>query len=125
MYVDVDVHHGDGVELALWDEPRAVTLSVHQTGERLFPGTGFVQDSGGASAPGSAINVPLPARTDAAGWARAIRATVAALVRAVRRTLLVTQHGADPHRLDPLAELTVSLEAPREVMLLIDRKSVV
>ena len=118
MYVDVDVHHGDGVELALWDEPRAVTLSVHQTGERLFPGTGFVQDSGGPSAPGSAINVPLPARTDAAGWVRAIRATVPALVRAVRPTLLVTQHGADTHRLDPLADLTVSLEAHREVMLL-------
>ena len=37
MYVDVDVHHGDGVERALWDEPRAVTLSIHETGERLFP----------------------------------------------------------------------------------------
>jgi len=118
MYVDVDVHHGDGVELALWDEPRAVTLSVHQTGERLFPGTGFVQDSGGPSARGSAINVPLPARTDAAGWVRAIRATVPALVRAVRPTLLVTQHGADTHRLDPLADFSVSLEAHREVMLL-------
>lgn len=118
MYVDVDVHHGDGVERALWDEPRAVTLSVHQTGQRLFPGTGFVQDTGGASAPGSAINVPLPARTGAAGWVRAIRATVPALVRAVRPTLLVTQHGADTHRLDPLADFAVSLEAQREIMLL-------
>ncbi|HEX7352392.1 acetoin utilization protein AcuC [Brachybacterium sp.] len=118
MYVDVDVHHGDGVERTLWDESRAITLSVHETGERLFPGTGFVQDSGGPGAPGTAINVPLPSRTSADGWVRAIRATVPALVRAVRPTLLVTQHGADTHRLDPLADLSVSLEAQREVMLL-------
>jgi len=118
MYVDVDVHHGDGVERTLWDEPRAITLSVHETGERLFPGTGFVQDSGGPGAPGTAINVPLPSRTSADGWVRAIRAAVPALVRAVRPTLLVTQHGADTHRLDPLADLSVSLEAQREVMLL-------
>jgi acetoin utilization protein AcuC len=118
MYVDVDVHHGDGVERALWDEPRAVTLSIHETGERLFPGTGFVQDSGGPSAPGTAINVPLPPRTTADGWVRAIRATVPALVRAVRPTLLVTQHGADTHRSDPLADFSVTLEAQREVMML-------
>ncbi|WP_193103455.1 acetoin utilization protein AcuC [Brachybacterium sp. FME24] len=119
MYVDVDVHHGDGVELALWDEPRAITLSVHETGERLFPGTGFVQDTGGADAQGSAINVPLPPRTSAEGWVRAIRATVPALVRAVKPTLLVTQHGADTHRMDPLADFTVTLEAHREVMIML------
>src|SRR5699024_10717779 len=118
MYVDVDVHHGDGVELALWDEPRAAPLSVHQTAERPSPGTGFAPAGAAPSAPGSAINVPLPARADAAGWVRALLATVPALVRAVRPTLLVTQHGADTHRLDPLAALTVSLEAHREVMLL-------
>lgn len=117
MYIDVDAHHGDGVERALWDEPRAVTLSVHETGERLFPGTGFVQDRGGPGALGCAINIPLPTRTTADGWVRAIRATVPALVRAVKPTLLVTQHGADTHRLDPLANLTVSLEAQREVMM--------
>nr|WP_246375360.1 acetoin utilization protein AcuC [Brachybacterium aquaticum] len=118
MYIDVDVHHGDGVERALWDEPRAITLSVHETGERLFPGTGFVQDSGGAGAQGCAINVPLPPRTTADGWVRAIRATVPALVRAVRPTLLVTQHGADTHRSDPLADFSVTLEAQRAVMML-------
>jgi acetoin utilization protein AcuC len=119
LYVDVDVHHGDGVELSLWDEPRAVTLSIHETGERLFPGTGFVQDSGGSGAEGSAINVPLPPRTTADGWVRAIRATVPALMRAVRPTMLVTQHGADTHRMDPLADFSVSLEAQREVMMLL------
>lgn len=119
LYVDVDVHHGDGVEMALWDEPRAVTLSVHETGEKLFPGTGFVQDTGGAGATGSAINVPLPPRTDADGWLRAIHATIPPLVRAIRPSILVTQHGADTHRVDPLADLTVTLEAQREAMLLL------
>ncbi|MCW1804269.1 acetoin utilization protein AcuC [Brachybacterium squillarum] len=119
LYVDVDVHHGDGVERALWDESAAITLSIHETGERLFPGTGFVQDTGGAGALGSAINVPLPPRTDADGWVRAIRAVVPALARAIGPDLLVTQHGADTHRSDPLADLGVTLEAQREVMLLL------
>jgi acetoin utilization protein AcuC len=118
LYVDLDVHHGDGVERALWNEPRAVTLSIHETGEQLFPGTGYVQDTGGPGAQGSAINVPLPPRTDANGWLRAIGATVPALARAVRPTLLVTQHGADTHRTDPLGDLRVTLEAQREAMLL-------
>ncbi|WP_010532586.1 acetoin utilization protein AcuC [Brachybacterium squillarum] len=116
LYIDVDVHHGDGVERALWDEPGAITLSVHETGERLFPGTGFVQDAGGAGATGSAINVPLPPRTDAAGWVRAIRSVVPALARAIGPGLLVTQHGADTHRADPLADFRVTLEAHRAVM---------
>ncbi|PMC76313.1 acetoin utilization protein AcuC [Brachybacterium sp. UMB0905] len=116
LYIDVDVHHGDGVERALWDEPRAITLSLHETGAQLFPGTGFVQDRGGQGALGSAINIPLPPRTTADGWVRAIGATVPALVRAIRPTLLVTQHGADTHRADPLADLTVTLEAQVAVM---------
>jgi len=119
LYVDLDVHHGDGVEMALWDEPRAVTLSVHESGEHLFPGTGFVQDAGGPGAPGSAINVPLPPRTDASGWLRAIEAVLPPLVAAIRPTLLVTQHGADTHRVDPLADLRVTLEAQREAMILL------
>lgn len=116
LYIDVDVHHGDGVEMALWDEPRAITLSLHETGEVLFPGTGFIQDSGGTAAPGSAINVPLPPRTGPDGWLRSIEATVPALARAIRPTLLVTQHGADTHRMDPLADFTVTLEAQRAAM---------
>lgn len=116
VYVDLDVHHGDGVERALWDEPRAVTISLHQSGELIFPGTGFVQDTGGPGAPGTAVNVPLPARTDATGWLRAVDAVVPALVRAIRPTLLVTQHGCDTHRDDPLADLAVTLEAQGAAM---------
>lgn len=115
-YVDLDVHHGDGVERALWDEPRAVTISLHESGQHLFPGTGFVQDQGGPAAPGSAINIPLPRGTDADGWLRAIDAVIVPLVRAIGPSLLVTQHGCDTHREDPLAHLGVTLEAQRAAM---------
>lgn len=117
VYVDLDVHHGDGVERALWDEPRAVTISLHESGEMIFPGTGFVQDTGGPRAPGTAVNVPLPARTGSAGWLRAIDAVVGPLVRAIRPTLLVSQHGCDTHRDDPLAHFGVTIEAQRAAML--------
>ena len=78
-YVDVDVHHGDGVERAFWDEPRVLTISLHESGRYLFPGTGFPDDVGGPGAEGSAVNVALPPGTaDAALAARLPRGRAAA-----------------------------------------------
>jgi acetoin utilization protein AcuC len=112
-YVDIDVHHGDGTEAVFWDDPRVLTISVHETGRMLFPGTGFPDEVGGAAAEGGAVNVALPPGTGDAGWLRAIHATVPALVRAFEPDVLVTQHGCDTHFLDPLAHLSVSLDAQR------------
>ena len=75
-YVDVDVHHGDGVEAIFWDDPRVLTISLHETGQFLFPGTGFADDIGGEGAEGSAVNVALPPGTADAGWLRAFHAVV-------------------------------------------------
>src|SRR3546814_8068702 len=75
-YVDIDVHHGDGVERIFWDDPRVLTISLHETGEALFPGTGAVSDLGGPQARGSAVNIPLPATTGDGGWLRAFHAVV-------------------------------------------------
>ncbi len=75
-YVDVDVHHGDGVEKIFYDDPRVLTISLHETGQTLFPGTGFPQDVGGPDARGSAVNVALPPGTSDAGWLRAFHAVV-------------------------------------------------
>ena len=75
-YVDVDVHHGDGVEQIFWDDPRVLTISLHETGQLLFPGTGFTEDVGGEGAEGSAVNVALPPGTADAGWLRAFHAVV-------------------------------------------------
>jgi acetoin utilization protein AcuC len=100
-YVDVDVHHGDGVQHVFWDDPRVLTISLHETPLALFPGTGFPDETGGPDAQGSAVNVPLPPGTGDAGWQRAFHAIVPSVLRAFRPQLLVTQCGADGHRADP------------------------
>jgi acetoin utilization protein AcuC len=112
-YVDVDVHHGDGVERIFDDDPRVLTISLHETGQMLFPGTGFPQDVGGRGAEGSAVNVALPPGTGDAGWLRAFHAVVPALLREFAPDVLVTQHGCDSHLEDPLAHLTLSVDGQR------------
>jgi acetoin utilization protein AcuC len=112
-YVDVDVHHGDGVQRMFWNEPRVLTISLHESGQVLFPGTGFPDELGGPAAEGTAVNVSLPPGTGDAGWLRAFHSTVPALVRAFDPQILVTQHGCDSHALDPLAHLALSLDAQR------------
>jgi acetoin utilization protein AcuC len=112
-YVDVDVHHGDGVEAVFWDDPRVLTISLHESGRFLFPGTGFPEDVGGEGAQGGAVNVALPPGTDDAGWLRAFHAVVPGLLEAFRPEMLVTQHGCDSHALDPLAHLALTLDGQR------------
>ncbi|OEJ32486.1 acetoin utilization protein AcuC [Streptomyces subrutilus] len=114
-YVDVDVHHGDGVQAAFWDDPRVLTVSLHEHPRTLFPQTGWPEETGGAAAEGSAVNVALPAGTADGGWLRAFHATVPELLADFRPQVLVTQHGADTHFEDPLAHLAVSLDAQRAV----------
>jgi acetoin utilization protein AcuC len=116
-YVDVDVHHGDGVQAAFWDDPRVLTVSLHEHPRTLFPQTGWPQETGSASAEGSAVNVALPAGTGDAGWVRAFHAVVPDLIADFRPQVLVTQHGADTHFEDPLAHLAVSLDAQRTVQI--------
>lgn len=112
-YVDTDAHHGDGVEAVFADDPRVLTISLHESPATLFPGTGQIGDVGGPAALGSAVNVPLPAGTGDAAWWRAFRAVVPPLVRAFAPTVLVTQHGADGHGLDPLTHLDLSVDVQR------------
>lgn len=114
-YVDVDVHHGDGVQAAFWDDPRVLTISLHEHPRTLFPQTGWPEETGGAAAEGSAVNVALPAGTGDEGWLRAFHSTVPELLADFRPQVLVTQHGADTHFEDPLAHLAVSLDAQRAV----------
>jgi acetoin utilization protein AcuC len=113
-YVDIDVHHGDGVERIFWDEPRVMTISLHETGRVLFPGTGYPPDLGGPGAQGQAVNVALPPGTADGPWLRAFHAVVPALLRSFEPEVLVSQHGCDSHLLDPLAHMALSLDAQRE-----------
>lgn len=118
-YVDVDAHHGDGVERIFWDEPRVLTISVHQSGATLFPGTGFAGDIGGPAARGSAVNVALPAGTGDAGWLRALDAVVAPLVAEHAPDVLVSQHGCDGHARDPLTDLGLSIDGQRAIAVVL------
>jgi acetoin utilization protein AcuC len=112
-YVDVDVHHGDGVEAAFYNDPRVLTISLHESGQTLFPGTGWADQVGGDDAAGSNVNVALPMGTDDAGWLRAFDAVVPPVLRAFAPQVLVTQHGCDTHALDPLAHLLMSVDGQR------------
>lgn len=116
-YVDTDVHHGDGVQDIFYDDPRVLTISIHETPMRLFPGTGFPNETGGSQAPGSAINIALPPHTGDAGWLRAFHAVVPEALRAFGPQILVSQHGCDTHHSDPLADLMLTVDAQRAACL--------
>ncbi|PRZ09661.1 acetoin utilization protein AcuC [Isoptericola sp. CG 20/1183] len=110
-YVDLDAHHGDGVESIFWDDPRVLTVSVHQDGRSLFPGTGNPADTGGTAADCTAVNVALPPRTDSARWLRAVDAILPLVLREFRPDAIVSQHGTDAHGNDPMADLNVGIDA--------------
>jgi acetoin utilization protein AcuC len=112
-YVDIDVHHGDGVQAAFYDDPRVLTISLHEHPATLFPGTGRPSETGGPDAEGYAVNVALPAGTPDAGWLRAFHAIVPPLLRAFEPQILVSQHGCDTHWMDPLANLRLTIDGQR------------
>ncbi len=113
-YIDIDAHHGDGTQSIFWDDARVLTISLHETGLTLFPGTGFANEIGGPNAQGTAVNVALPAGTGDAGWLRAFHAVVPQLIGAFEPEVIVSQHGCDSHRLDPLTHLNISVDGQRE-----------
>ncbi|WP_395091125.1 acetoin utilization protein AcuC [Armatimonas sp.] len=108
MYVDIDVHHGDGVQVCHWDDPRVLTLSLHESGRWLFPGTGSSEETGGKSAPGSAINVPYAPYSGDEVWWHGFESVVPEAFARFQPQALVLQLGADAHFADPLAHLEVT-----------------
>jgi acetoin utilization protein AcuC len=112
-YVDVDAHHGDGVQAAFYSDPRVLTISLHESGRFLFPGTGWPYETGEGEGIGCAVNVALPPGTRDSHWLRAFHAVALPLIRAYRPSVLVTQHGADSHTLDPLTDLLLSVDGHR------------
>jgi len=104
-YIDVDVHHGDGVERIFYDDPDVLTISLHESGRYLFPGTGFPEDIGSGRGKGSAVNLPYLPFTWDEPWLEGFNRVVPPLLRRFKPTVLVTQDGCDTHHLDPLAHL--------------------
>ena len=104
-YIDVDVHHGDGVERIFDSDPDVLTISLHESGRYLFPGTGFPNDCGIGPGRGFAANLPFAPFTWDDPWLEGFNRVVPALLRRFKPTVLVTQDGCDTHHLDPLAHL--------------------
>jgi acetoin utilization protein AcuC len=120
-YVDVDAHHGDGVQAIFYDDPRVLTVSIHEGPQSLFPGTGFPGETGGPGAEGSSVNIALPPGTSDAGWLRAFHAVVPQVVGAFGPDVLVTQHGCDSHMDDPLTNLMLSVDGQRASYLALEQ----
>lgn len=112
-YIDVDVHHGDGVQKMFYDDPRVTTISIHESPLSLFPGTGFPHEIGGSGALGTAVNIALPAGTGDQGWLRAFHAVVPQVLEAFQPQIIVSQHGCDSHIDDPLAHLALTVDGQR------------
>src|SRR5436305_4395396 len=114
LYIDFDAHHGDGVQRAFYDEPRVMTISIHETGRYLFPGTGDVLELGNGSGRGYSINVPLEPFTEDNSYVEAIDSLLSPLVLSFAPDLIVTQHGCDTHAWDPLTHLSLTMRGIRE-----------
>ncbi len=120
LYVDLDVHHGDGVQAIHWSDPGVLTLSFHETGRYLFPGTGGLGELGEGVAAGTAVNVPLEPGTGEGPWLDAVRTLLPELAAAFGPDVIVSQHGADSHAWDPLAHLRVTTTAMGAAARLVD-----
>jgi acetoin utilization protein AcuC len=121
LYVDLDVHHGDGVQMIHWADPAVMTVSIHESGHALFPGTGFPDELGGPGAEGTAVNIPLDPGTGEIGWLEALEIALPTLAEAFRPDIIVSQHGADSHAFDPLAHLLVTTTAMGRAARLVDQ----
>jgi acetoin utilization protein AcuC len=120
LYIDLDVHHGDGVQAIHWSDPGVMTVSIHETGRALFPGTGFANELGEGEAVGTKVNLPLDPWTGERGWLPALELVLPALAETFRPDIVVSQHGADAHAFDPLAHLNVTTTAMGAAARLVD-----
>jgi acetoin utilization protein AcuC len=121
LYVDLDVHHGDGVEAIHRDDPGVMTVSFHETGRYLFPGTGFPREFGEGTAAGTALNITFEPGAGEEAWLHAVSTLVPQVAAAFGPDIVVSQHGADSHAWDPLAHLRNTTTAMGEAARIVDR----
>jgi len=120
LYVDLDVHHGDGVQAAFLRDPGTLTVSIHESGRYLFPQTGFIDELGEGSAAGTSVNLPLEPTTGEVAWLAAVRSLLPTLAAVFGPDVVVSQHGSDSHAWDPLAHLRVTTTAMAAAARLVD-----
>lgn len=107
-YIDIDAHHGDGVQYAFYDDPRVLTISFHESGRFLFPGTGFTHELGEGAGRGYSINVPLFPYSDDDVFVWAFDQVVPPLLERFKPEVIVAQLGVDAHWRDPLTHLAMT-----------------
>ena len=115
-YVDIDAHHGDGVQEAFYRTDRVLTMSMHETGKMLFPGTGFEDEIGEDDGKGYCVNIPMPLYSDDELFVYAFTEVVPPLIRRFRPDAVVSQLGVDSFRTDPLAHLDYTTNGFCEVV---------
>lgn len=116
-YIDIDAHHGDGVQVAFAHDPRVLTVSLHQHPATLWPGTGWPTEVGEGDGAGSAVNIALMPETTDRLWLRSFHAVVPSLIAEFRPQVLISQCGADSHLADPLTDLALTVEGQRAAMI--------
>ncbi|UQE73307.1 acetoin utilization protein AcuC [Gordonia sp. PP30] len=115
-YVDIDAHHGDGVQAQFEHDPRVMTVSVHQHPATLWPGTGWPTEVGDGDAAGTSVNLALMPGTQDRLWLRAFHAVVPSVIAAFRPQIILTQIGVDSHRADPLTDLSLTVDGQAAAM---------
>jgi len=110
VYLDVDVHHGDGVQWLYYRDPQVLTISIHESGRFLFPGTGHPDEIGAGEARGTSANIEFGRYADDEIWWWAFQAVVPRLFQWFQPEVVVLQMGADPHFTDPLAHASLTTQ---------------
>lgn len=121
VYIDTDAHHGDGVQWLFYNDPDVLTISFHETGKYLYPGTGDLTERGEGTGYGYALNIPLEAFTEDDSWMQAIEEVLTPVLQAFQPDLIVHQNGCDTHRYDPLTHLSTTTRIYQEMPRLTHR----
>jgi acetoin utilization protein AcuC len=108
LYIDIDAHHGNGVQDAFYDSDQVLFISLHQNGESIYPGTGFENEIGQGKGLGFTVNLPLPEYTDDETYIRAFKEIYPPLVKAFEPECVVAQIGLDTLKKDPLTNLRLT-----------------
>lgn len=121
LYIDTDVHHGDGVQWAFYNDPEVCTYSIHETGKYLFPGTGFVHERGNELGFGASFNIPLEPYTEDDSWLESFTTSIEKVAAAFKPDVIVSQHGCDAHAYDPLSNIHCSMRIYQAMPAIIHR----
>ena len=119
-YVDIDAHHGDGVQDAFYETDRVLNISLHESGETLYPGTGSEIETGANEGLGYNVNIPLREGTDDEVYLLAFESLVPSLVESFKPDIVVANIGCDTHKDDPLAHLNLTSNGYKKVISIIN-----